>query len=75
MTILEKPITRKTKRNLMHYRHPLVVCLMDGDLLSLREHRCKRTVYLDLHGLYVEGLRRQIASEKREKKKARKKKS
>jgi hypothetical protein len=72
MTILEKPITRKTRRNFMHYRKPLVVALIPGDLISLREHRCKRTVYLDLHSLYIEGLRRQILAEKREKKKARK---
>lgn len=71
MTSLDKPIVRKTQRNLMHYRHPLVVSLLPGDLLTIREHRCKRMVYIDLHGLYIEALRRQIAAEKREKKRKR----
>jgi hypothetical protein len=75
MTTLEKPITRKTRRNFMHYRRPLIVTLTPGDLLTIREHRCKRLVYIDLHALYVEALRRSIALEKREKKKQRRRKS
>lgn len=71
MTILERPITRKTKKNFMHYRRPLIVTLEPGDLLTIREHRCKRLVYIDLHALYIEALRRTIAAEKRAKKKAR----
>jgi hypothetical protein len=30
MIALEKPITRETRRNLMHYKHPLVVTLLPG---------------------------------------------
>jgi hypothetical protein len=71
VTILERPITRKTKKNFMHYRRPLIVTLEPGDLLTIREHRCKRLVYIDLHALYIEALRRTIAAEKRAKKKAR----
>jgi hypothetical protein len=71
MTTLEKPIVRKTQRNLLHYKHPLVVTLLPGDLLVIREHRCKREVAIDLHGLYIEALRRQILAERREKKKVR----
>ena len=71
MTTLDKPVVRKTRRNLMHYKHPLVVTLLPGDVLLIREHRCKREVAIDLHGLYVEALRRQILAEKKLKKKAR----
>lgn len=71
MTVLDKPITRKTRRNLMHYKHPLVVSLLPGDVLTIREHRCKREVAIDLHGLYIEALRRQLAFEKRERRKRR----
>lgn len=71
MTILDKPITRKTRKNLLHYRHPLVVSLLPGDILSMREHRCKRTVFIDLHGLYIDALRKQILVERQQKKKAR----
>jgi hypothetical protein len=68
MTTLDKPIVRKTRRNLMHYKHPLVVTLLPGDVLLIREHRCKREVAIDLHGLYVEALRRAILAEKKKKK-------
>lgn len=71
--MLDKPIVRKTRRNLMHYKHPLVVTLEPGDILSIREHRCQRTVHIDLHALYIEALRRTLAAEKREKRKARRK--
>lgn len=72
MTTLDKPIVRKTRRNLMHYQHPLVVTLLPGDVLTIREHRCKREIAIDLHGLYIEGLRRAIMAEKREKRKRKK---
>lgn len=75
MTTLEKPIVRKTRRNFMHYRHPLVVALLPGDVIALREHRCKRIIHVDLHSLYIERLRWQIAAEKRERKKARRKRT
>ena len=70
MTTLEKPIVRKTARNLMHYKRPLVVTLMPGDILVMREHRCKREVFIDLHELYRGALWRQIRAEKRARKKA-----
>jgi hypothetical protein len=67
MTTLEKAVTRKTRGNFMHYKRPLVVSLLPGDVLRLRELRRKREVFLDLHSLYIEALRRQLAAEKREK--------
>jgi hypothetical protein len=56
----------------MHYKIPLVVSLQPGDLLAMRELRRRRVVYLDLHSLYIDGLRRQLAAERREKQKRRK---
>jgi hypothetical protein len=71
MTTLEKPVVRKTKKNFMHYRHPLIVTLQREDLLAIREYRCRRVVYIDLHSAYIDGLRRQVLAEKRERRKKR----
>ena len=52
MTPLLKPIVRKTDRPFMHYRTPLVVTLLPGDVISLRLLRHKRQVVFNLHTLY-----------------------
>ena len=64
MTPLLKPIVRKTDRPFMHYRTPLVVTLLPGDVISLRLLRHKREVVFNLHTLYYQGLRTQVAAEK-----------
>src|SRR5262245_57799062 len=56
MTPLLKPIVRKTDRPFMHYRTPLVVTLLPGDVISLRLLRHKREVVFNLHTLYYQGL-------------------
>jgi hypothetical protein len=66
MTPLLKPIVRKTDRPFMHYRTPLVVTLLPGDVISLRLLRHKREVVFNLHTLYYQGLRAQVAAEKRQ---------
>jgi hypothetical protein len=50
----------------MHYRTPLVVTLLPGDVISLRLLRHKREVVFNLHTLYYQGLRAQVAAEKRQ---------
>lgn len=69
MTQLDRPVVRKTSRAFMHYRKPLVLALQPGDTLAIRllKHS-KRVVVLDLHHLYFEGVRRQVAQEKAAKK-------
>jgi hypothetical protein len=66
MTPLLKPIVRKTDRPFMHYRTPLVVTLLPGDVISLRLLRHKREVVFNLHTLYYQGLRTQVAAPERE---------
>jgi len=66
MTPLLRPIVRKTDRPFMHYRTPLVVALLPGDVISLRLLRHKREVVFNLHTLYYQGLRAQVAAEKRQ---------
>jgi hypothetical protein len=65
MTPLLKPIVRKTDRPFMHYRTPLVVTLLPGDIISLRLLRHKREVVFNLHTLYYQGVRAQATAEKR----------
>jgi hypothetical protein len=65
MTPLLKPIVRKTDGPSMHYRTPLVVRLLPGNVITLRLLRHKREVVFNLHTLYYQGLRAQAAAEKR----------
>jgi hypothetical protein len=74
MTPLLKPVERKTARPFMHYRTPVVVSLEPGDILRLRLLRHRRSVIWNLHDLYYQGVRRDVAAAKREKAKARRKK-
>jgi hypothetical protein len=66
MTPLLKAVVRKTDRPFMHYRTPLVVTLLPGDVISLRLLRHKREVVFNLHTLYYQGVRAQAAAEKRQ---------
>jgi len=66
MTPLLKPIGRKADRPFMHYRTPLVVKLLPGDVISLRLLRHKREVVFNLHTLYYQGVRAQAAAERRQ---------
>lgn len=67
MIELCKPIKRKTRTAFLHYRIPIVIELKPGDCLGLRLLRHKREVVFNLHDLYFEGVRRQVAAEKRAK--------
>ena len=69
MTRLLKAIVRKTGRAFMHLphvagRHPAQAGL-PGDVISLRLLRHKREVVFNLHTLYYQGVRAQVAAEKR----------
>jgi hypothetical protein len=74
MIALLKPVRRKTTHEFMHYRIPIVVELKPGDCIGLRLLRHKREVVLSLHGLYFDGVRRQVAAERKERKLKRKRK-
>jgi hypothetical protein len=54
----------------MHYGAPIVVELGPGDVLILRLLRHKRRVAYDLHALYFSGVKRDVAAEKRSKRRA-----
>jgi hypothetical protein len=69
MIALLKPVRRKTCDKFMHYGTPIVVDLKLGDCIGLRLLRHKREIVLSLHHLYFEGVRRQVAAERKARKK------
>jgi hypothetical protein len=71
MIALLKAVRRKTAGAFLHYKIPIVVSLLPGDCIGLRLLRHKREVVLSLHDLYFEGVRRQVAAQRRERKKKR----
>lgn len=75
MTELNRPVTRKTTRSFMHYKTPIVAQLMPGDVIILRLWGHRRRTVWSLHELYFAGVRRDILSERRAKKKARTRKT
>jgi hypothetical protein len=73
MIALKKPLQRKTVVPFMHYGVPVVVELKPGDCIGLRLLRHKHEVVFNLHDLYFEGVKRQVAAERAEKRKERRK--
>lgn len=76
MTQLNKPVTRKAVTRPAAYgvRAELIISLHPGGIIGIREsgRRSKSEVCFDAAELYVEGVRRRIAKEKADKRKARK---
>ena len=68
MITLHKAVVRETRRTFMYYGHPLIVTLLPGDVIAIREPRSKREVILDIHCVYIDGLRKIVRSETRTKK-------
>jgi hypothetical protein len=75
MTTLQKPIARKTMTQPAAWgvRAELVIALHPGGIISIREagRRAKSEVYFAAAELYVDGVRRRVAKERAEKRKAR----
>jgi hypothetical protein len=75
MTALTKPVTRKANTcPAAHGVSPqLIISLHPGGIIGIREHgrRSKTEVCFDASVLYVDGVRRRIAKERAEKRKAR----
>jgi hypothetical protein len=76
MTELNKPIARKaiTRPAAYGVRAELVIALHPGGIIGIREvgRRSKSEVCFEASELYVEGVRRRIAKERADKRKARK---
>ena len=75
MTALTNPIARRaiTRPAAYGVRAELVIALHPGGIIGIREcgRRSKSEVCFDAAELYVEGVRRRIAKERAEKRKAR----
>lgn len=75
MTTDSKPVTRKCRTSPAAWgvNAQLVVSILPGGTLAIREHKRRESsaVHFDLATLYVQGVRRRIAAERAEKRKAR----
>ena len=75
MTALTKPVTRKAHTSPAAYgvRSELIISMHPGGIIGIREcgRRSKTEVCFDASVLYVDGVRRRIAKERADKRKAR----
>jgi hypothetical protein len=75
MTTLSKSVTRKaiTRPAAHGVRAELIIALHPGGIVGIREcgRRSKSEVHFDAAELYVEGIRRRIANQRADKRKAR----
>lgn len=73
MTPIKKEIRRKTVDSFMHYRKPVIVELVPGDVIRLRllKQRVSSAVSIRVQDLYFELMRRRVAALKADKKKQR----
>lgn len=74
MIALAKELRRKTRTSFMHYRKPVIVELVPGDVIRLRlcGQRVSSSVSIDIHDLYYDLVRRKAFRERMERAKARK---
>jgi hypothetical protein len=73
MISINKQLRRKTNSTFLHYRKPLVVELLPGDIIQLRLYgqRSSNAVASSIPELYYELVRRRVAARKAERRKAR----
>jgi len=73
MIAIKKELRRKTDRSFLHYRKPVVVELLPGDVIRLRLYgqRTGSAVSIEIHELYYELVRRRAATKRAERVKAR----
>jgi hypothetical protein len=73
MIPIKKEVRRKTVESFMHYKTPVIVELVPGDVIRLRllKQRVSSAVSIRVQDLYFELMRRRVAALKAEKKKQR----
>jgi hypothetical protein len=73
MISINKQLRRKTNSTFLHYRKPLVVELLPGDIIQLRLYgqRDSSAVAINISDLYYELVRRRVAARRAERVKAR----
>jgi hypothetical protein len=76
MTPIKKELRRSTVNPFLHYRKPVIVELVPGDVIRLRllKQRVGSAVSIKVQDLYYELVKRKVALQKAEKRKQRKKK-
>jgi UDP-3-O-acyl-N-acetylglucosamine deacetylase len=69
MTDLKKPVRRRTIG--LHRGRRIMVSLEPGDVLCLRQERCRQVEYLSIPALYDYAVKARVIAERAAKKKAR----
>ena len=73
MTPIKKELRRRTAQPFLHYRKPVIVELVPGDVIRLRLYgqRTSSAVSIQIQDLYFELVRRRVAALRAERIKAR----
>ena len=67
MTDLKKPVRRRTIG--LHRGRRIMVSLEPGDLLGLRQERCRRTQYVSLAAIYDYAVKARVLAERNQRRK------
>jgi hypothetical protein len=73
MIPIKKELRRKTVESFMHYKAPVIVELVPGDVIRLRllKQRVSSAVSIKVQDLYFELMRRRVAALKADRRKQR----
>ena len=67
MTDLRKPVRRRTIG--LHRKRRIIVSLEPGDLLALRQERCRQTEYMSIAAIYDFAVKARVLAERTAKRK------
>jgi hypothetical protein len=73
MISIKKEVKRKTVQPFLHYRRPVIIEIVPGDVIRLRlaKQRVSSAVSIQIQDLYFELVRRRVAAMKAARKKQR----
>ncbi len=71
-TQITKPVSRQTSVVTGHSRRPLIVTILPNGLINIREKGLRKGEDVSIEAVYHLAIRQRVASEKREKKAAKK---
>lgn len=66
MTLLKKPVSRRTETRVSHAIAALVITLYPGGLIGIREARRRKEIKLDAGQLYLAALAQEAAKRRTE---------
>jgi hypothetical protein len=67
VTLLKKPISRRTESRVSHAIAPLVITLYPGGIIGIREVRRRKEVVFDAGTLYLQAVAREVDGRRKRK--------